>query len=426
MISLWALGAAAGWAFLHSRTARAKERANYDESRVPPYTLPDPLVMQDGSRVVDIESWQRRRAEIMGLFATHVYGQTPQRVVDVAYDVFDEDHNALAGRAIRRQVRIAFGEEKSVGMDLLLYLPKVSHPAPTFLGLNFKGNHAVHTDPAIRLPSGWMRDGEGVVDHRATEAERGTESSRWPVERILAAGYGLATAYYGDLDPDFDDGFQNGIHRLFYRPGQRRPEPDQWGAIGAWAWGLSRALDYLTLDEGVDSTRVAVIGHSRLGKTALWAAAQDERFALAISNNSGCGGAALSRRRFGESVAIINNSFPHWFCDNFKAYNENETALPVDQHMLIAAIAPRPVYVASASEDLWADPRGEFLACVHADSVYRLLGKEGFGVDEMPEPGRSVGVDIGYHIRSGRHALTAYDWERYLAFADRHLRRDAI
>ena len=416
------------------RIARAQKTvSNFDETRVGRYTLPDPLVAGDGQKILTADEWnQKRRPELLRLFETHVYGKVPQpsSPLQPRIHVTSEDGKALGGTAIRRQVSIVLtGKEGGPQIELLLYVPRKSRfgtRTPAFLGLNFRGNHTIEPDPQITLSRQWMREsGKGVVDHRSTESSRGTDASSWPVAQIIARGYALATFYYGDIDPDFDDGFKNGIHPLFYQPGQTGPAADEWGSIAAWAWGLSRALDYLETVPEIDPRRVVLMGHSRLGKTALWAGAQDPRFAIVVSVQSGCGGAALSRRIFGETVQQINTSFPHWFCSNFRRFNGHEDALPVDQHELIALIAPRPVLICSAEDDLGADPKGEFLAAVGADPVYRLLGTDGLAVTEMPGPAprQLTKSTIGYHFRPGKHQVTSDDWNAMMDFADHHFKR---
>lgn len=391
--------------------------ATFEESMVPDYVLPEALRLENGGSVQSAAAWRDlRRPEILELFESQVYGRTPRARVPVMFDA-TETSGVLGGVADRIELRATFGSGADApAMETLIHLPAGARgPVPIFTGLNFIGNHSIHADPTIRPSSQWIRDNPD------RELTLGGRERRWPIEEIVARGYGLATTYSGDLDPDFDDGFQNGIHPLFRDTNQAERGPDEWGAIGAWAWGLSRTLDYFETNDRIDHRRTIVVGHSRLGKTALWAGAQDERFAIVISNDSGCSGAAISRRRFGETVAIIQDIFPHWFCPNYRCYRDAEETLPIDQHMLIALVAPRPVYVASASEDLWADPRGEFLGALGADAVYRLLGTDGLAASEMPDVEQPITSTIGHHIRVGSHDIVPYDWHRFMDFADRHL-----
>jgi hypothetical protein len=386
---------------------------NYDESKVPAYELPELLKLNDGTPVKDAAAWnEKRRGEVLELFRSEVYGRRPGRPDALRFEVTKKDEAALGGKARRREVRIHFtSKENGPSMNMLLYLPaKAREPTPAFLGLNFRGNPTVSKDPGITLRKG------------DKESDRGKSAGRWQADMVVDRGYSLATIWYGDIEPDDKrNAFSQGIHKV-YGPANKIP-PDGWGSIAAWGWGLSRALDYFETIDEIDPKRVSVIGHSRLGKTSLWAGAEDERFALVISNNSGCGGAALCRRAFGETVKRINTSFPHWFCDNFNKYNGREADLPVDQHMLIALMAPRPVYVASAVGDRWADPRGEYLSAKHADPVYRLLGTKGLPALKMPPVDKPSMGRIGYHIRTGNHDVTAFDWKAYLDFADKHIGR---
>ena len=401
---------------------------NMDEAKVASYTLPDPLEFANGKPVENAGDWRERRTEILALFESEVYGRTPDWPGEVTLQstVKPVDRNALDGLATRKEVSLVFTYgERQLKLSLLIYLPNETEgPVPLFVGLNFFGNHTAHPDPQITQATGHTinKPDIDVTDNRASSAARGVFHYRWPAEKLIARGYGLATLFCGDSDPDFDDGFENGVHPLFYKSGQTRPKSDEWGTIGAWAWSLSRAMDYFETDPQIAAGRVAVIGHSRMGKAALWAGAQDERFAMVISNNSGCTGAALAQRRFGETVKAVNCYFPYWCCENYKKYNDAETTLPVDQHQLLALIAPRPVYVASASEDRWADPKGEFLAVFHAEPVYQLLGEQGLGVERMPKENQPVMRTIGYHLRRGKHDVTDFDWDCYLEFADRHLK----
>ena len=401
---------------------------NYDESKVPTYTLPDPLMMQDGRSVQTPEQWSNeRRPELLKLFGEHVYGKaTLFRTGNTAFKTRFEyltSKPVYGNKGIQHQFQIVWyqgNDEQRV--DVLVYVPKSDKKVPAFVSLNFQGNHTVDADPDIRIPARiWSRSKPTFVPGK--KEDRGGQSSRWPIELLLDRGYGVVTAYYCDIEPDCYGGFRHGIRRFLYKEGEKQA-PDEANTIATWAWGLGEMLDAVEHFQdklGIDPAKTAVIGHSRLGKTALWAGAIDQRFAMVISNNSGRNGASLTRREFGEPLDQSSKTIPYWTCDNFKKYIGDVKSLPVDQHQLIALAAPRPVYVASATEDLWADPKGEFLSAFHADPVYKLLGTDGFGgVTDMPSPDRPVGGTIGYHLRTGKHDITEDDWKYYCDFADKH------
>ena len=388
---------------------------NIDESKVPAYTLPNPLLTFDGKQITSSAQWNKiQRPYLYHLFEQNIYGRYPSAKSPIRFVIRETNNTALDGIATRKQVRIYLHPgDSTVFMDMLLYLPNNIHqPVPVIIGYNFSGNHTTQAEPAIYPPVGWISP---RLAARPVDSVRGIDKG-WPAKTVLSHGYGLATIYYGDIEADNKDGYKTGIRTKMQQVLNIKPE--EWGAIGAWAWGLSKAMDYLQQDKQVDAKKIALVGHSRLGKASLWAGACDTRFSIVISNESGEGGAALSRRWYGETIKNLNDQFPYWFAPNYKNFNNNADSLPVDQHMLLALIAPRPLYVASAEEDKWCDPKGEFLSLCNAAPVYALFEKKGPESSTMPSIHQPVGKDIRYHIRAGSHSITAYDWEQYLKFAD--------
>jgi len=401
---------------------------NYDESKVGEYVVPDPLLGKDGKRVADAAAWKAaRRGEILRDFRDLMYGHTPELPIKLKSNVVSTRKDAVGGLATRTIVKVQFFDDpQAPQIELMVYLPnKKTRPVPMFLGLSFTGNASIDDDPAIPLPTGWMRPQEGVVvNNRATEALRGRDAASWPIQDAIERGYGVATFYYGDVEPDHLEGWRDGIRGYALKlAGRTERGPREWGALGAWGWGLSRGLDYLATLPEVNAQQVVVLGHSRLGKTALWAGAQDERFAIVVSNNSGEGGASLARRNFGETIDCSIAHASWRYCDQFRDYVDREKDLPFDQHMLLGLVAPRPVYVASATKDGLADPKGEFLTAVHAEPIYRLFGLRGLETATWPEPDKPIGQSIGYHLRTGDHAITKYDWQEFMNFADRQFKR---
>ena len=398
--------------------APIKDTINYDESKVLGYVLPDVLTCNNGERVTSVQQWEeRRRPEILELFTTQMYGRTPDYQIDVTHEILTENSDDINGKATSKQVKFIFTNgEKTVEAILLLYIPNHLKKAPVFVGYNFKGNHSTTLDTTVLYPPSFPLVKE--PDH--PDWERGNQMHRWPYDKIIDRGYAVATMCYHDIYPDKGGLRDHSIAALFpdYNPDSQKT--DEWQAIGAWAWGSSRIVDYLETQDRIDTGKIIIMGHSRQGKATLWSGAQDTRFKIVISNNSGCGGAALSKRIFGETVHRVSSIIPAWFCPAFSQYANNEDKLPFDQHELIALMAPRKVYVASAEEDLWADPKGEFLSAYHADPVYKLYGLKGIRSNVIPGKNQPIMEDIGYHIRKGKHDVTDYDWERFIDFADKH------
>jgi len=394
---------------IQAREAKEYDKdVQYDESKLPPYDLPPLLTTSSGQSVETPEAWmEQRRPEILSLFANLIYGRVPApaKPIEVSYEVVLEDKGFMDGMATRKDVKIHLENTKGrMSMHFLVFVPNnAQKPVPAFFKHSFNNTQSDDFDASSSRP-GFLKNG-------------------WPLGELFERGYGFCAVYQQDLVRHNEVEFLHSIHKLFYPEGQSFPKSHEWGVLSACAWGASRAMDYLETDPAIDHSRIAIMGHSKMGKATLWTAAQDERFALAISAQSGCAGAALWRRKSGETLKKMVTRFPYWLCRNAWKFVEQEDDLPVDQHMLLACIAPRPVYVHSSTDDTWADSRGEYLSAYHASEVYQLLGKKALESSMLPEVGKPIiESHVGYHIREGGHSIEMYDWHRFMDFADYHLR----
>jgi hypothetical protein len=392
---------------------------NFDESKAGHFTLPDALTLNDGQSVSDAKTWyQQRRPEILDMFTTQYYGKKPPRPDDETFELLEQSDNALGGKAIRKQIAIHF---KGFTINMLMYLPAATpKPVPVFLWLSFSPLYKNTADPAVLLMDEWLpltKTKKVLFKHPGQAADRG-KSNAWKTSAVLDRGYGIAWIYYDQIDPDYAGGLPSGVRALYLKPGQSKPAPDEWGSIGAWSWGASRALDYLQIDPDVDGTRVIMMGQSRLGKTALWAGASDERFAMVIACNSGRGGASLARRNYGETIADLARNYPYQFCGNFQKYAPDPNQLPMDTHELLGLIAPRPVYLTTGSLDTHSDPHGEFLAAQAAGPIFQLLGGDPLGLETDPPLDVACFHTIAYSEHTGKHETSPWDWDRALDFAD--------
>jgi hypothetical protein len=373
--------------------------SNYTEEKVPPYTLPDPLVLFNGQRVTSAAMWiKERRPEILKFYQTEIYGRIPENAPKVTWEVTETDPNARNGTAILKRVAGRIGDKPDgPRMNLTIYLPpKATGPVPLLLSITFS------------FGTGGRGRGPGGFD---------------VITEVLNRGWGYATLGYTDIQPDRANRWTEGVIGLTLKEGQKQPAPEEWGTISAWAWGISRCIDYFETDKAVNARQIAITGASRLGKTVLWAGAQDERVAAVFSSVSGEMGAALIRRDWGETLDDMAQNFPWQFAGNFQKWVGRWNDLPVDQHLLIALCAPRPVYVNGGLTDQWSDPKGEFLALVAAGPVYRLLGAKDLGITELPPLDKPItSGNLAFHYHSSGHTAVPADWKAFLDFADRHFK----
>ena len=393
---------------------------NYSEDSVGTYTLPDPLLLLSGEKVKDAATWsKKRRPELVQLFEENQFGKMPPPP-GMSFNVFDKGTPVFDGKAIRKQVTIYFTKDTSTHkMDLLIYIPaKATKPSPILLNVSFSANSLAVNDAGIKQGEIWNREGKKVP------ASQGASFGKLNVENLIAQNIGVATVYYGDIEPDFKAGIQYGIRSVYLKPGQTYPAANEWGAISAWAWGLSRAMDYFEKDAQVDAKRVALFGVSRLGKTVLWAGVHDTRFAMVIASCSGEGGAAISRRNYGETVKHITDTSRYFyqFAPNYHNYGDRVNSLPVDGHLLVALMAPRPLLLQTGDEDFWSDPRGEFLAAVAAEPVYNLFNEKGPGTKNLPQAGDSTLLNpLGYFMHKGGHGTVPGDWNVFIEYIKKYL-----
>ncbi|WP_207425159.1 S9 family peptidase [Pedobacter sp. SYSU D00535] len=400
----------------------AGHRVNYEEDSVGTYILPEVLRLQNGKKVKSVKAWnEQRRPELIRLFEDHQFGKMPAAPQSLQYKIFDPGTTALGGNALRKQVRVYLHRDTSSHkMDLLMYLPaNTQKPSPLLLMINFVPNSTMVNDPGIRLGTMWDRQGKQVAAP-APRAQGGVD-----IEQFLREGIGVAMVYYGDIEPDFKGGLPYGIRSKYLRAGATSVGDDEWGTISAWAWGLSRAMDYFEQDQQVDPKRIALQGTSRLGKTVLWAGARDERFKAVIASCSGEGGAALSRRNYGESIIHMTDTSRYYyqFAPKRHSYGKDPNLSPVDAHMLVALMAPRALLLQTGDTDYWSDPKGEFFAALAAEPVYRLFRKQGPGRSEMPVAGEKTLLlnTLGYFMHEGGHGPIPSDWPLYLEYLKRHL-----